>query len=92
MIGWVFEMGLLLGYIFGMVIMVVLSLLAYWRGNASFWMITAGVSLMMGLYSPRALYSLGPDTFGVGIGLLIIMYAFVCIGFAYAEIFKEDEN
>lgn len=55
-------------------------------------MLTAGASIMAGLYTPDALKSLGYSTFGVSIGLMLIGYSFVNIALAYGNLFKGKED
>jgi hypothetical protein len=69
--------------------------------NAVLFLITAAIALMTGLYTPRLLTGTvlmtGPYTprmltdinFGLSIGLMIIMYSFVCIAFAYLMLFHS---
>lgn len=77
-------------YIAAIMILIFLTFLAYWRGNAVVFMLAAGVSMMAGLYSPGALSELSYSRFGVGIGLMLIMYSFVCIALAYGNLLKGD--
>jgi len=64
------------------------SALGFWLKSSIVFMITSGLSIMTGLYSPRAFNALG-SSFGVGIGLMLILYAFVCIALAYTYLFSK---
>jgi hypothetical protein len=84
-------------YFIGIVIIVTFTFLAFWRvgkdnggsqSSAILFQLTAGASIIAGLYSPDALSQLGYSTFGVSFGLILIAYSFACVGLAYASIFK----
>jgi hypothetical protein len=75
-------------FFFGVLIIVFLSYLAYWRGNPVFFMLVAGASIIIGLYTPDALGAMGYDTFGVSIGLMLIAYSFVNIALAFGSLFR----
>lgn len=79
-------------YLGGILIIVFLSFLAYWRGNPIFFMLTSGVSIIVGLHTPDALKPLGYSTFGISIGLMLIGYSFVNIALAYGNLFKGKED
>jgi len=62
------------------------SLLAYWRPSALLFMLAAGASLMVGLQWHDVYET---DT-GLSIGILLIAYALVCIGFAFKCLFWRE--
>lgn len=78
-------------FLLGIIILLAFSVLAYWRLNAVLFMLTAGVSMMVGLYTPDALAELGYTTYGIGIGLMVILYSFVNIGFAFRQLFSQTK-
>ena len=65
--------------------------MSYWRGNPIYFMLAAGCGLMAGLYAPSALQGLNREL-GYGIGLMLIMYAFLNVGLAMVNCFKGAEN
>jgi uncharacterized membrane protein len=79
-------------YIMVVILLSGLSVLSYWRGNPIIFMLTAGTAIMAGLYTPDAMSSLGYNTIGVGVGLMLIMYSLVCIALAYANLFKRSDG
>lgn len=79
---------MILAYAIGAVIILGLTAICAWKGNPVLFMIISGISIMEGLYSPDALAPLGYSTFGIGVGIMLIFYSFVCIGLAYANLFK----
>ena len=62
------------------------SFLAFWRFNALLFMLAGGASLMVGLQW----YDVYTTPAGLTIGLMLIAYALVCIGFAFRCIFWRD--
>ncbi len=60
------------------------SVLAFWKFNSLLFMITAGVSLMVGLYW----YDAYTNVTGLSISLMVIGYALVCIVFAFVLLFQ----
>jgi hypothetical protein len=79
-------------FLIGLIILIALSYMAYWRGNPVFFMLVAGASIIIGLYTPDALGSLGYSTFGVSIGLMLIGYSFVNIGLAFGSLFRGPSD
>ncbi len=75
-------------YLFVIILLLAFSFMAYWRGNPTLYMVVAGLAMMCGLYSPDALRALNYANFGMSVGLMLIFYSFVCIGMAYANLFK----
>ena len=75
-------------YLTVVIIMISFTALAYWRGNPIIYMLTAGIAIMLGLYSPDALTELGYSTFGVTIGLMLITYSFVCLAYGIGNLLK----
>lgn len=82
----------LIAYLIGILILCFLTFLSYSRGNAVFWMITAGVAMMVGLYSPDGLGGLGDNRYGVGIGILLINYSLLSISLAYANLIRPTQR
>ena len=68
-------------------VVVFFSLLAFWRYNALLFMLTAGTSVMTGLYW-RDTYT---TNLGLSIGILLVTYAFICLGFALGCIFGRKQ-
>ena len=62
------------------------SLLAFWRFNAILFMITAGISLMVGL---QWFDVYATDT-GLTISLMLMAYSLVCIGIAFRCLFWRE--
>lgn len=75
-------------FITAVIILIALTVLAYWRGNPAIYMICAGIAMMSGLYAPDALKGLDYSSFGVSIGLMLIAYALICVGLAYGNMFR----
>ena len=63
------------------------SVLAFWTLHPVLFLITAGIAIMTGLYVPDILTG-GATALSMSIGLVIVMYSFVCISFAYATIYR----
>lgn len=64
------------------------SVLAFWKYNALLFMITAGASVMTGLYW-RDTYT---TNIGLAIGTLLVAYSLVCLGFALQCIFWKGKT
>jgi hypothetical protein len=77
-------------YGLGLFLLMGMSFLAHWRTNATTFLVNAGLSIMIGLYAPDGLKYMGYSTFGAALGLMLIIYAFVCVGFAYLTLFKKE--
>lgn len=67
------------------------SILAFWRLHPVLFLITAGIAIMTGLYVPDILTG-GTTVLSMSVGLVIVMYAFVCLTFAYLTIFKVSRD
>lgn len=67
-------------------VVVFFSVLGFWRPNPLPFMMAAGASLMLGLYW----YDVYTTNIGLTIGLMLIAYSLVCIGFAFMCIFWKD--
>ena len=63
------------------------SWLAFWRHNALMFMLTAGTSIMTGLYW-RDTYT---NNIGLAVGLMLIAYSLVCLGFALQCLFWRKQ-
>ena len=59
------------------------STFAFWRKNAVLFMLTAGASIMTGLYW----FDVYTTDIGLSISLMIIAYGLLCVGLAFAFIF-----
>jgi len=59
------------------------SMLAFWRYNAVMFMLASGASLITGLYW----YDAYTDELGLAVGILLVAYSMVCLGFALQCIF-----
>ena len=75
--------------LFGAVIVLVfLTVIAFWRPYAPLFMITAGVSLMLGLYW----FDVFTNEIGMAISLVLIAYSLVCIGYTFKVIFWQGNE
>lgn len=83
-------MGFKMIFFLVLVILIGFSTLAFVKGNPTVFLLAAGSSIMAGLYTPDALTGLGYSTIGMGMGLLLIIYSFVCIALAYANLLKGE--
>ena len=63
------------------------SILAFWRIHPVLFMLTAGIALMTGLYVPDILTG-GTTVLSMSVGLVIVVYAFVCVAMAYRALFS----
>ena len=68
-------------------VVVFFSLLAFWRYNALLFMLAAGGSVMTGFYW-RDTYT---TNLGLAIGILLVVYGIVCLGFALPCIFWRKQ-
>ena len=75
-------MSILMG--FG--VLALFSILAFWRFNALMFILVGGVSIFLGLYW----YDAFDNNLGLAIGILLVAYALVCLGFAFRCIFWRD--
>jgi len=62
------------------------SALGFWRPNPLPFMLAAGASIMLGLYW----YDVYTTNLGLALGLMLIAYSLVCVGFAFRCIFQKD--
>ena len=67
--------------------LVFFSLLAYWRPNPLPFMLAAGTSLMLGLHW----YDVYVTNTGLTVGLMLIVYSFVCVAFAFRCLFWKGD-
>ena len=67
-------------------VVVFFSVLGFWRLNALPFMLAAGASMMLGLYW----YDVYTTNIGLALGLMLIAYSLVCVGFAFRCIFWKD--
>lgn len=64
------------------------SAMAFWRQNPALFLVCAGCSIMCGL----EWYNHYTTNYGLGISIMIILYAFICIFFAYRMIFFKGKD
>ena len=67
---------------------VLFSLLSFWKYNAITFMLTAGVSLMLGL----GWYDVYSTETGLSISLMLVGYSLACAAFAFACIFRGERR
>lgn len=60
------------------------SVLGFWKPNAVLFMLAGGASMMAGLY-----WDIGETGLRVSIGVIFIMYAFLCLAYAYRMLFWQ---
>jgi len=70
----------------GLMFIIGLSFLAFWRFNALLFMLLAGASLMFGFYW----YDAFTTNLGLTLGLMMVAYALVCLALAFRCIFWRD--
>lgn len=63
------------------------SIMAFWKPNTVLFMITAGASMMTGLYW----FDVYTTDIGLSIALALIAYSFISCGFAFKLIFWRGE-
>ena len=63
------------------------SFIAWWQQNTAAFMISAGASLMAGLYW----FDVYTTDVGLSISLMLIAYAFLCLGLAFRWIFWRED-
>lgn len=68
-----------------LVVLVLISALAFWRPIAPLFMIMAGMALMIGL----SWYDIYTNEMGMAISLCLIGYSFLCIGYTFKVIFAR---
>lgn len=59
------------------------SIIAFWKNNSLVFLITAGLSVFIGL----KWFDVYTDNTGLAIGILILLYGFLCIGMAIKALF-----
>jgi hypothetical protein len=79
-------------YLVVVIMLVALSGLAYWKYNPVMFLVLAGMSMELGLYTPHALKAIDLSGFGTGVGLTLILYSFICIALTYASLFKGERS
>ena len=67
----------------GLAAIVAFSAMSFWIQNAPLFMVTAGISIMVGLQW----FDVYTDNTGMAISLLLIIYSFTCLVFAFRCIF-----
>ena len=71
------------------IILVFLTVIAFWKPIAPFFMIMAGVSLMLGLYW----FDVFTNEIGMAVSLALIAYSLICMGYAFkVALWPGDEN
>lgn len=73
---------------FGLLFILGLSYLAFWRWNPVLFMLTAGASIVFGFYW----YDAFTTNLGLALGLMMMAYALVCVGFAFRCIFWRNKE
>ena len=68
--------------------LIFLSVLAFWKYNALIFMLAAGMSAITGLYW----YDVYTTNWGLAIGILLVAYALVCLGFGLQCIFWKGKT
>jgi len=71
--------------------LVVLSALAFWKENVALFMITGGIAMMTGLYSPD-IFSQSTTNLGITVGLALMAYCFLCFAWAFRLIFWRESE
>lgn len=69
----------------GIVAVVSLSVLAFWRPWAPLFMVIAGMSMFLGL----AAYDVYTNYLGLAFGLAFICYSFICLGYTFRVILYD---
>lgn len=78
---------------FAVALLAIFSTLAFWRPNPVLFMITAGISMILGLNAPDLITSAATTTSeDLTIGLSLIIYSFLCIAYAFKVIFWDGET
>lgn len=72
---------------FGIIAVVLLSVVAFWKRYAFFFMLLAGASLMLGLQW----FDVYVTKVGLSISLMLIGYSFTACAFAFKYMFIYDE-
>jgi len=70
----------------GLAAIIAFSAMAFWIQNAPLFMITANISIMVGLQW----FNVYTDNTGMAISLMLIIYSFTCCGFAFRCIFWKE--
>jgi hypothetical protein len=69
------------------------SVLAFWKENHILFMITAGIAIITGLNAPDILSGISAtSSLGVTVGLMLILYALCCAGWAFKLMFWKGEE
>lgn len=69
-------------------VVIFFSWLAFWKYNALLFMLAAGSSVMTGFYW----YDTYTTNLGLAIGILLVAYSLVCLGFALQCIFWKGKR
>jgi len=74
-------------------ILMAFSFLAFWKMNSILFIILGAIAMMVGLQSPDIISGLSETTpTGLTIGLMVIVYAFLCIGIAFRLLFWKEPD
>lgn len=76
-----------MGLILAGIVVVVFSLLAFWKSNVLIFMVAAGASLMTGL----GWFDVYTTDTGLAISLMFIAYSLICIGLAFRYLFWRED-
>ena len=68
------------------------SFLAFWRLHPVLFLAVAGVAMETGLYTPHLMSGDVSTPLSQTIGLMIMLYSLVCIGFGYYTLFQGGED
>lgn len=64
------------------------SMLGFWKPNPLPFMLAAGSSIILGFYW----YDVYTNNMGLTMGLMLIAYGLVCVGYAYRCIFWRERE
>ena len=71
-------------------VLVLFSILSFWRPNAILFMVTAGMAMMVGLAAPDIVSSNSTTTgTDLTLGLMLVAYSLYCIGMSFRMIFYK---
>jgi len=72
---------------FGLILIIGLSVLAFWKYTALLFMLVAGASLILGF----GFYDAFTTNLGLTLGLMMVVYALVCVAFAFRCLFWRGD-
>lgn len=84
-------LGLIINFI-AFVPLIFFSVLAFWKENHILFLITSGVAMLTGLYTPDMISgNYSTTSLGIAIGLGFVSYSFLCVGWALKLIFWRSD-